>query len=276
MTENNPPNQISLPEHIYKMYSLFEKTSDPKWIENPFKDFKVIDGIKIKIARNISNLNYYLIDIPFSDKLNPKFILQYIKNIDYRNYFSSDSISFKIVKSINDNHWKEEESYSGYKTIFDVHMFNFQLLFFNPSENLNTNLYQAKYYHCYRILKHENHYVLRFELVLNNLDIDQEIDVNVYLNMILNILKASYTKFKINFDIIYNKKERDRSSSFNNLTNVPQLSDQLNLPNNSNRPKSADYKNERIHYDRYEKNTQTDIPSPKDSSSNSEPNSNKK
>ena len=63
----HPPNQIALPEHIYKMYSLFEKTTDPKWSDNPFKFFKSIHNIEIKIAKNISNLNYFMVDINFFD-----------------------------------------------------------------------------------------------------------------------------------------------------------------------------------------------------------------
>lgn len=256
MTENNPPNQISLPEHIYKMYSLFEKTSDPNHIDNPFRDYKSIDDIKIKIARNISNLNYYTIDIPFSDQLNPKFIIQYIKNIDYRNYFSSDSISFKLLKQISETHWKEEESYSGHKTVFDVLIFNFQILFYNSKNNLNTNTSEAKYYNSYKILKKNNGYVLRFEIVLNNMDMDQDIDINIYLNMLLNILKAVYNRFKLNFDIVINKIERPRSLSDNTLKSLPSI---LNESERSlNRPKSADLFNKNID-DKSEKGTQTDF-----------------
>lgn len=211
MTENNPPNQISLPECIYNMYSLFEKTSDSKWIENPFKDYKIIDDIKIRLAKNLSNLNYYIIDIPFSEQLNPKFILMYIRNIDYRNYFSGDSFNFKLIKQINEYQWKEEENYLGHKTIFDVQMFNFQLLFYNIKDNDNINTSQAKYYNAYKILKINNGYNLRLELVLNNMDIDQYIDIRAYLNMMLNILKAAYNKFKINFDIVNKKKVKLRS-----------------------------------------------------------------
>jgi len=222
MTAYKSPNQITLPEHIYKIYSLFEKTSDPKWIENPFKDYKTIDGIKIKIARNLSNLNYYLIDIPFSNQLNPKFVLQYIRNIDYRNYFSEDSISFKLVNQINEYQWKEQENYSGHKTIFDGLIFKFQILLYNLKDNLNTNTSEAKYYNAYKILKHTNNYVLRFELVLNNMDIDQDIDINVYLNMILNILKAVYSKFKLQFNIINN-----------NLINLPVILNSSDINNKS-------------------------------------------
>lgn len=202
MTENKPPNQITLPEDVYKIFNLFEKTSDPNWSDNPFKEFKTIDTIKIKIARNISNLNYYIVDIPFSGQLNPKFIIKYIKNINYRNYFSGDFISFRILHQINEQHWKEEENYSGHKTVFNVLNFNFQLLFYNSNDNVNTNTSEAKYYNSYRILKKNNGYVLRFELVLNNMDIDQDIDINVYLNMLLNILRAVYTRYKLTFDIV--------------------------------------------------------------------------
>ena len=165
-------NQISLPENIYKMYNLFEKSNDILWKDNPFKNFKSIGDVNIKMARNLSNLNYYIVDIPFNNQINPNFLIQYIKNIDYRNYFSSDSISFKVIKEINKNNWIEEEKYCGFKNLFNVITFKFQILFYNPSDNLDTNISQAKYYNCYKIFKNNDKYILRLELVLNNLDID--------------------------------------------------------------------------------------------------------
>lgn len=75
------------------------------------------------------------------------------------------------------------------------------MLFYNLKDNIDTNISDAKYYNAYKILKNNNSYILRFELVLNNMDIDQYIDINVYLNMILNILSVTYSKFKINFNI---------------------------------------------------------------------------
>lgn len=260
MTDNNnPPNQISLPEDVYKMYSLFEKISDPKWIDNPFKDYKTIDKIKIKIARNLSNLNYYVVDIPFSDQLNPKYILQYIKNIDYRNYFSCDSISFKHLKEINEHQWKEEEIYLGHRTVFDVQMFNYQIVFYNLKDNLNTNTSEAKYYNSYKILKNNEEYILRFELVLNNMDIDQDIDINVYLHMILNILRAVYSKFKLNFNIINKKSKSPISSSNSRRTKLfDMLLTQKDSEQNINQSKSADCGN-KISNDKYEKETQTEF-----------------
>ena len=232
----NQPNQISLPESIYKMYTLFEKISDPKWDENPFRDYKVISGIKIKLAKNLSNLNYFTIDIPFNNKLNPKFILQYIKNIKYRNCFS-DSLRFRIIKEINEHQWKEDEIYLGHKTSFDVQIFKFQLLFYNTNNDINTNISQAKYYNAYKILKSDDGFILRFELVLNNLDIDQDIDLMVYLNMLLNILKATYDRFNLKFDVIPDKIDRPRSSSLDRLSNI-----NINQNKLVNRPKSAENK----------------------------------
>ena len=191
---------ITLPEHIYKIYNIFEKFNDPN-NDNLFKLYKNINNIPVLIAKNISNLNYYIIDIPFSNKINPNYILQYLKNKDYRNHFSPDSISFKFLSRKNDNEWKEEEIYLGSKTIFDIITFKFQMLFYNSVDNSDTNTSQAKYYNAYKILKHNDKYILRFEIVLNNLDIDQDIDLTIYLSMIINILKATYNKLKIIFDI---------------------------------------------------------------------------
>jgi hypothetical protein len=54
----------------------------------------------------------------------------------------------------------------------------------------------------YKIFSNQNNYILRFELVLNNMDLDQDIDINVYVNMIYNLLKTIHKKFKSNLSII--------------------------------------------------------------------------
>jgi hypothetical protein len=190
-------NQFTLPENIYNINKLFEKTKDATWTENPFKFNKNIYNLNLYLARNVNNLNYYYIDFPISKKINPQFVIKYLKNIDYRNAFSHNTISFSLKKQINENVWKEDENYKGFITTYDVIMTTFQLFFYNDSDYFDTNISQAKFYMSYKIFSNEINYVLRFELVLNNLDLDQDIDVNIYVSMIFNLLKTIHKKFLI-------------------------------------------------------------------------------
>jgi hypothetical protein len=79
-------------------------------------------------------------------------------------------------------------------------MFNFKIIFYKKDENFNENTSQVKYYQAYKILSEENNYILRLEMVLNSMDIDQDQDINAQLEMLLNLLKAVY---KINH-LIFN------------------------------------------------------------------------
>jgi hypothetical protein len=202
--------QICLPSNIYNAYIFFE-TND----KDSFVFFKRIHGIPVKIAKNILNLNYYQIDIPINKLINPKYIIKYLKDINYRNYFSSDTIFFKETKKETNTKWTEIENYKGIKIEYIVHYNEkqFYILFYNEnwySENINIS--QTKYYHCFKILSSENNYVLRFEIILNNMDIDQLIDIHIYLDMLINILRAIYSKFKIVFKLDHNLELETRDS----------------------------------------------------------------
>jgi len=198
-------NQIKLSPKIYCIYKFFEKSRNINWKENPFKKSKNIGNynFEVKIAKNISNLNFYIIDIPINEKINPSYIIYYLKNIDYRNIFSSDIIKFRLVEKITKNNWIEEEIYHGSINKFTCYSTKFSILFFNDILDETNNLSETKYYNNLIILKDikNNRYVLRFEIVLNHLDIDQEIDINIYLNMIVKIIKASHQVLKINFNM---------------------------------------------------------------------------
>jgi len=169
--------QISLPENIYNINYIFEKNI--KQEDNPFKFFKKIYGLDLYLARNINNLNYYYIDFPINKNINPNFVIKYFKNIDYRNAFSHESLNFYITSKISDNSWKEDEIYKGHKTNYNVIMTNFSIFFYSNVNFFNTNVSQAKYYMSYKIFSNPINYILRFELVLNNMDLDQDIDINV-------------------------------------------------------------------------------------------------
>jgi hypothetical protein len=187
--------QISLPENIYNINNLFEK----KYIlqeDNPFKFYKKIYNLDLYIAKNINNLNYYYIDFPINKNINPQFVIKYLKNSDYRNAFSHESLNFYLTNKISENSWKEDEIYKGHKTNYHVLMTTFQLFFYNDVTIFNTNISQAKYYMSYKIFKTNDNYILRFEIVLNNMDLDQDIDINIYVNMIYNLLKTIHKKFK--------------------------------------------------------------------------------
>ena len=60
----------------------------------------------------------------------------------------------------------------------------------------------TKYYHAFKILNNNDKYILRFEIVLNCMDMDQDIDIIIYLNMIIRLLKATHDKFKQNFKFV--------------------------------------------------------------------------
>jgi hypothetical protein len=202
-------NQISIPIDIYNSYIFFEK--------NIFIFYKNINGIPVKLAKNISNLNYYQIDIPVHKKINPTYILKYLKDINYRNYFSSHTISFELIKPDNpfDIKWIENENYRGVKTqyIVNYNKKQFYILFYNNiwmSENINIS--HTKYYHCFKILNNPDEYILRFEIILNNMDIDQLIDIQIYLEMLINILRAIYNKFKVVFRLDHNLELETREN----------------------------------------------------------------
>ena len=188
--------QITLPENIYLIYDFFEKADI-----SDFNFYKQINNINVKISKKLSNLNSYQIDIPINKELNANFIIKYFKNIDYRNYYSTESIAFKLVSTITDSKWIENEIYNKCTNQFICIQSQFRLIFYNESFECGNTVSQKKYYHCYKLLTTNDNYILRFELVLNNLDLDQDIDINIYLQMIINILKAIYNKFKINWDI---------------------------------------------------------------------------
>jgi len=193
--------QISLPENIYNIYNFYSK----KYLsqdENPFKICKQIYNLDLYLAKNINNLNYYYIDFPINKNINPNFVIKYFKNIDYRNAFSHESLNFYLISKINENSWREDEIYKGHKTNYHVLMTNFSIIFYNDVNIFNTNVSQAKYYMSYKIFSNQNNYILRFELVLNNMDLDQDIDIHVYVNMIYNLLKTIHKKFKTNLSII--------------------------------------------------------------------------
>ena len=207
--------QLYVPQNIYDIYTLFEKTKDIPWKENPFVFFKKIHGIPVKIAKNISNLNFYQIDIPINKKINPLYIIKYLKDIDYRNFYSSQTISFNIIKKIDDNNWIEKENYRGIEInyIVNYNQSKFYILFYNDNWFPDSIIIsQIKYYHCFKILNTEDNYILRFEIVLNSMDIDQIVDIRIYLEMLINITRSMYNRFNIVFKLDHRLELETRQS----------------------------------------------------------------
>jgi len=196
--------QIILPAAIYTIYNFFDKTRDSKWTNNPFVFYKNINDITIKIAKDISNLNFYQLDIEISEKINPKFIIKYLQNIDYRNYYAANTLYYKLITKINNNKWTECEYHNQSRNLFNIVINPYIILFYNTTNNFKQNIADTKYYNCYKILK-KNYpdkdsnvkYILRFESVFNIMDINQDIDIIIYVNMINRMLKAIYEKFNI-------------------------------------------------------------------------------
>lgn len=189
---------IILPTKIYTIYNFFEKTKTVGGI-NPFKDYKsdnfAYKNISIKIAKNISNMNFYQVDFIINKKIQPSYVIQYISNPDLRTLYSDGMLSYKQLSK--DNHKSiEEEHYNNNKNTFNCILSKFMFLTYVDIENKSIS--SSKYYSSYKILNNNLDYVLRFETVLNQLDIDQEVDLDKYIKMIGNIIKAIYDKFKIN------------------------------------------------------------------------------
>jgi hypothetical protein len=196
--------QIILPSAIYTIYDFFDKTRDIEWTSNPFVFYKNINDITIKIARDISNLNFYQIDIPIYGKINPKFIIKYLQNIDYRNYYAANTLYYKLITKIDDHKWIECEYRNQARNLFNIVINPYIILYYNTTNNFKQNISDTKYYNCYKILKKnystnesEIKYILRFESVFNIMDINQDIDIIIYINMINRMLKAIYKKFNI-------------------------------------------------------------------------------
>jgi hypothetical protein len=227
MVKENIP--ITLPQKIFIIYNFFKKSQDKKWVDNPFKFYKKINNIEINIAKNISNLNFYQIDFPLDNRINPNYLIKYLKNIDYRNIFSSDIILFKEISKKNDSCWVEEENYNGIKSTYNCLLLPLQLIFYTNYDYFDNNTSQSKYYNAFKIINEPCEKVktlsqatlepkiLRYETVLNNLDIDQNIDIIIYINMIINILRANYDllKIKFNFENIHQPTEFDISNNEN-------------------------------------------------------------
>jgi hypothetical protein len=188
---------IILPKKIYAIYNFFEKTKSVQF--NPFKDYKsdnfTYENITIKIAKNISDMNFYQVDFIINKKIQPSYVIQYISDPNLRTLYSDGAILYKQISK--DNHKSvEEEHYNDNKNTFNCILSKFMFLTYVDIEN--ESIFNSKYYASYKILNNNVDYVLRFETALNQLDIDQEIDLDRYIKMIGNIIKAIYHKFKIN------------------------------------------------------------------------------
>ena len=252
------PKQISLPPSIFTIYDFFDKTKNIEWKENPFTTYKKINNLEIKIAKNISNLNFYQVDFQINKKIKPEFLNKYIKNIDYRNYYSKDTLFYKLISTIDDNNWIECEFYNGSKNKFVVTNSNFMVLFYNENPSFGQDLSDTKYYQSYKILKDNDNYILRFEIVLNNMDMDQDIDIIIYCNMLIRLLKAIHEKFKqtFNYDLI--KKPADEEGYDSEISNI--LSSQVNSQSETESCSSRNSRNS-PRLSKEDKNTQTPLSS---------------
>ena len=196
--------QKVLPKKILTIYQFYEYSKNPKWEEKPFKEFKSElkeqnDNINIKIASNISNLNFYIIDWNVDKRISPGFIIKYLKDVKLRCIYSDPALNYKITSIITkDKKWVEEEKYKENTNTFICYLSQFEFLQYCDID-INKDISESKIYIAYKILNAGDKFILRFEIVLNYMDIDQEIDLKIYINMINSILKAIYKKFKIDY-----------------------------------------------------------------------------
>jgi len=197
------PEQKSLPKNIFNIYQLFEQTKNPKWEANPFKPFKPqlkeqLTQYNIMTATNISELNFYMVDFMIDKRIPPSFVIKYIKDEKLRNLYSDPLLNYTLDSIIiRDKKWVEEEKYKNSTNMFVCLSSSFDFIQYTEHDMHEKDVSESKVYIAYKILNAGEMNVLRFEIVLNNLDIDQEVDLYVYINMITNILKAVYCKYKL-------------------------------------------------------------------------------
>jgi len=192
-----------LPKKTFELYRIFEKIKNPQWKENMFIRFKPqlnnkYNDMVIMMAYNITEMNLYYIDFPIDKLISPNYIIHYIKDINIRNACSNDMLRYKIVETKGTYDWVEEEMYKDCKNRMICFGTKFDMICYAEDDmTAMDEISSAKYYIAYKILNSMNNYVLRFEIVFNTNDMDQEVDLYQYIGMIYNILNAIYTKFKI-------------------------------------------------------------------------------
>ena len=146
--------------------------------------------------------------------IKPDYIIKYLKDLNYRNYYANNTLFYKLISQTNDNEWVEIEYFNKIENHFNVVMSQFFILFYNDIHNFNQNVANAKFYQCYKILNdiENDKYILRFEIVLNNMDFDQDNDIIIYLNMLIRLIKAIYKKFKLSckYKLIHNKNHNKK------------------------------------------------------------------
>ena len=160
------------------------------------------DGTSI-VIKNVNNSNEYIVirttdtDLLYFEYTQNEITSQIIDPIDI------SGLSFFHVMLSTKNSYVSL-AIQDFPSFLEVYTSNSYPIF-NPTQSslifnnnyinsginiFNTNVSQAKHYMSYKIFSNPNNYVLRFELVLNNMDLDQDIDINVYVNMIYNLLKT--------------------------------------------------------------------------------------
>ena len=194
---------FTLPKKVFTIYDFFEKTKNPKWNDNPFKQFTPhlkdkFNNINIMVATNISNLNFYIVDFDINMKVTPSYIIKYFKDISLRNLFSDPSLNYKLLQYNNSEKtkWTEQETYKEAVNTFNCMHTNYEFISYADNKD-NSDMSTSKIYIGYKVLSAVNRYVFRLELVLNHMDMDQEIDLLVYINMVTNILNNIHKKFKV-------------------------------------------------------------------------------
>jgi hypothetical protein len=192
---------IVLPKRIFELYRYFENAINHPFkiykpqIENTFKDLKIM-------TTTMMEMNLYYIDFNISKEISPSYVMKYIKDVNIRNACSNNMLKYKAVIKNSDlsqsNKWNEEETYKDSVNNFICFGSKFNITCYTEEEENEVNdTSSIKYYISYKILSTPDNYILRFEIAVNSTDMDQEIDIYVYINMITNIIKAIYTKFKI-------------------------------------------------------------------------------
>lgn len=148
-----------------------------------------------KIVDNYNNFNYYRFDKILDKDINPNYYFYYFKDPEIRSKLNNLIKNIKIDNILNETNWIE--SFYLYDRMFKVKMecLNYQLIGYTIDEKDSDILSSFKMFN-FVIRELNGQYLLRFEIVYDLFDIDQEVELLNQIKMIEKLEKIILTQNK--------------------------------------------------------------------------------
>jgi hypothetical protein len=129
-----------------------------------------------KIVDNYNNFNYYRWDKILDKNINPSYFFYYYKDPNIRCKLNNLIKNINIVNQTNENNWIE--TFELYDRIFKVKIEsdNYQLVGYTIDEKSDDILSSFKLFN-FMIREVNGQYLVRFEIVYDLFDMDQEIEL---------------------------------------------------------------------------------------------------